>query len=233
MKHNDTYKPVIYLTIVLLLFYTSSLLVLIPIKLFNIDVNNCSDLVYNLITFFPNAVLSIILFFIYRKELIRDFKDFRKNIGEYTDKAFKYWIVGFVLMMAFNLLIIMFSPVKSATNEDAVRSIIDSTPFIAYIFTCLVAPFLEELIFRKSFRDCFHSKWLFVLVSGIVFGALHVVGNIESLYGLLYLAPYSSLGIAFALTYYETGNIFSSIFIHFFHNSLVVLLAGVGLGVLL
>lgn len=233
MRHNESYKPVIYLTIVLFLFYISSLFMLIPIKLFNIDIKTCSDIVYNLITFFPNIVLAIILFLMYRKELIKDFKDFKKNIGDYTDKAFKYWIVGFILMMIFNLLIIMFSPVKSATNEDAVRSIIVSTPFIAYIFTCLVAPFVEELIFRKSFRDALKSKWLFILVSGIVFGALHVVGNIESLYGLLYLAPYSALGIAFALTYYETGNIFSSIFIHFFHNSLVVLLAGLGLGVIL
>ena len=233
MKLDEKYKPVIYLALVLFLFYCSGIFVLIPIYLFRIDIKTCSDVVYNLVRFFPNAVLTAILFIMYRKDLINDFKNFKNNYGDYTDKAFKYWLIGFVLMIISNYLIIIFSPVKTATNEESVRSIIRSTPIIAFIFTCIIAPFLEELIFRKSFKDAIKSKWLFILTSGIVFGALHVVNNIESLYGLLYLAPYSFLGIAFALTYYETDNIFSSIFIHFFHNTLVVLLSGFGLGVIL
>lgn len=233
MKHDVNYKPVINLTFVLLLFYCSSLLVLIPIRLFNIDVNNCSNLVYNLVSFFPNTVVVTILLLMYRKDLVKDFQDFKKNFGEYTDKAFKYWIIGFILMALSNYIIILFSPVKTATNENAVRSIVYSTPFIAYIFTCLVAPFLEELIFRKAFKDAIKTKWLFILTSGIVFGALHVVGSFESLHDLWFLAPYSFLGIAFACVYYDTDNIFSSIFIHFFHNTLVVLLALFELGVIL
>jgi membrane protease YdiL (CAAX protease family) len=169
----------------------------------------------------------------YKKNLKKDLKYFLANFGENTDIAFKYWIIGFILMALSNYIIILFSPVKTATNENSVRSIINATPIIALIFSCLVAPFIEEIIFRKSFKDAIETKWLFILVSGIVFGALHVVGNIESLYGLLFLAPYSFLGLAFAMTYYKTNNIFSSIFIHFFHNTLVILLAIFGVGVII
>ena len=232
MKHSENYKTIIILLVVLLLFYCSSLFALIPIKLFNIDIKTCSTLTYNLIRFFPNTMLAIILFFIYKKVLFKELKDFVKNFGKYSDVGLKYWICGFLLMMISNYLIIAFSPVKTATNEESVRSVLFATPFIGFIFSCLVAPFIEELIFRKSFKDAIQTKWLFILVSGIVFGALHVVGSIESLYELLFLAPYSFLGIAFAITYYETDNIFSSIFIHFFHNTLVVLFVYFGTGVI-
>lgn len=99
--------------------------------------------------------------------------------------------------------------------------------------TSILAPFIEELIFRKAFKDAIKSKWLFVLTSGIVFGCLHVVGSISSLYEILYIIPYSSLGIAFALAYHETDNIFSSIFLHFLHNTIVMSLVIFGMGVIL
>ncbi len=67
-------------------------------------------------------------------------------------------------------------------------------------------------------------------MSGIVFGALHVLGAIETPYDFLYIIPYSMLGISLAKIYYETNNIFSTIFMHAFHNALVItiVLAGIG-----
>ena len=233
MKHNTAYKPVIYLTIVLLLFYCSSLLIFIPVKLFNINLKECSAITYSLVRFFPNTVLAILLFFMYKKTIKNDLKDFFKNFGEKTDTAFKYWIIGFCLMVISNYIILLFSPVKTANNEESVRAILKATPIITMFFSCIVAPFIEELIFRKAFKDAINTKWVFILVSGIVFGSLHVVGNIKSIYDLCFIAPYSFLGLAFAATYYDTNNIFSSIFIHFFHNTLVILLAIFGIGVII
>ena len=216
---NNNYKSVVNLALVLFLFYCSSLFRLIPIVLFNIDLNNCSDKLYNFLRIFPNMVLTILLFIIYWNDLKKDFKIFKKKFGEITDIAIKYWVIGFVCMLASNLLIQLLLPVSIASNEQEIRKFIDGTPFFAFLATCVFAPLLEEIIFRKSFKDPIKSKWLFVILSGVVFGAMHVLGSIESLYSLLYIIPYSSLGIAFALAYYKTDNIFSSIFAHFIHNT--------------
>ena len=89
--------------------------------------------------------------------------------------------------------------------------------------TCIYAPVCEELAFRKSIRDVINNKYLYVLASGLIFGLLHVIGFISTPLDLLYLIPYSSLGIVFALLYYRTNNIFSSITIHAMHNALSVL----------
>ena len=233
MEQDDKYKPIIYLTIVLLLFYSSSLFRLIPIYLFNIDLNTCSDLVFNSTRLFANAVTALILFFIYFKDLKIDLKKFKNNFKEIISSSIKYWIVGFIIMMITSMLIGIFSPINTSTNEEGVRSIIYSTPIIAFLMSSILAPFTEEIIFRKAFKDALKNKCLFIITSGVVFGALHVVGTIESLYGLLYIFPYTSLGIAFALAYYKTNNIFSSIFLHFMHNTLVMLLVNFGIGVIL
>ena len=222
--NTNNYKPIINLTIVLLIFYCSSLFALIPIYLFNIDIKTCSDATYNTLRIIPNVAQAILLIIIYRKTLKNDLKDFFKKFGDYSDTAIKYWILGFIAMVISNYIIIKLSPVKIASNEQGVREIISSIPLLSFISICFFAPIAEELIFRKSFKDCFSSKWVFVLISGLVFGALHVIGSISSLYDLLYIVPYSSLGIAFALIYYKTNNIYSSIFVHVLHNTILVLL---------
>lgn len=223
MKKLD-YKPVIYLTIVFLIFYCSALSILIPIYLFNIDIKNCSDVVYNTLRVIPNITEALLLIILYRKFLKKDFIDFKNNFGKYSDIAIKYWIVGFILMMASNIIISFLTPVEIASNEQGVREIISAVPLLSLFSICLMAPIAEELTFRKAFKDCFNNKWLFVLISGIVFGFLHVIGSFTSLYEFLYIIPYSTLGISFALTYYKTNNIFSSIFIHCMHNTMLVLL---------
>lgn len=222
MKNN--YKPVINLTIVLLIFYCSALFILIPIGLFNIDLKTCSDAVYNTLRVIPNIGQAILLILLYRKTLRNDFKDFRKNFGNYSDIALKYWILGFLGMMVSNFIINIYSPVEMAANEQGVREIISAVPLVSLFSICLMAPIAEELTFRKSFKDCFSGKWTFILISGIVFGFLHVIGSFGSLYELLYIIPYSALGIAFACAYHKTNNIFASIFIHCMHNTILVLL---------
>ena len=233
MESKETYKPLVYFFLVLILFYFSSLFQLIPIVLFNIDIKTCDDVTLNIVRLFPNLILAIILFFMYRKTLINDFKDFKNRFSEISDIAIKYWLLGFVLMIVSNSLIANLTPVKIAANEESIRGIISATPIISFILICLLAPFVEELIFRKSFKDVFKSKILFVILSGLVFGALHVIGSITSFYDFLYIFPYSILGIFFAIIYSETNNIYSTMFVHFLHNLLLLILNIVGFGVIL
>ena len=230
MEREENYKPIINLALVLLLFYCSGLFQLIPIYLFNIDIKNCSEFALNIVKIFPNLTLSIILFFIYRKDLLKDFKKFKKNFNNITDIAIKYWVLGFTLMILTNSLISALTPVSISENEQSVRSLISSTPIIAFFFICIFAPFIEEIIFRKSFKDALNNKWLFIIMSGIVFGLLHVITSLNSIYDLFYIIPYSLLGLFFALAYYETNNIFSTIFIHFLHNLLLLIINIIGIG---
>ena len=59
-------------------------------------------------------------------------------------------------------------------------------------------------------------------MSGLIFGGLHVVGNINHWYDLLYLIPYCTPGFIFAYIMSKTNNVFVSMGLHFLHNGMIM-----------
>lgn len=233
MDTKRKYKNIIILGIIFLLFYIYPLLQLLYAKMIGIDIIykneeiilNISDDLSLFLKLLADITFGAMLIIFYRKTIAKDFKEFIHKFGEISDIAIKYWVIGLAIMATSNILIAKFTSLEMATNQESVNNIITSSPILALIITTFCAPFIEELVFRKSFKDAVPSKWPFILTSGIVFGAIHVISTLStSLLGLLYLIPYCSLGICFGIIYYKTDNIFSTIFIHMIHNGALVLL---------
>ena len=109
-------------------------------------------------------------------------------------------------------------------NEIVVRNYINISPLLMIFDTCIYSPIAEELAFRKSIKDCFSNKWTYILVSGLLFGLLHIISHINSPLSLLYIIPYGALGITFAYIYYKTDNIYSTITVHAMHNILAIII---------
>ena len=218
-------KGLIIGIVAFLIFYFSAYFQLIPILLFNIDLNNITGAQNVMLSTFSNCVLLIILFLIFRKDLIEEWKRFRKNFLENIDIGIKYWLVGLGIMMISNIIITFVVNLGQAANEQAVQSMISSLPWLMLINAGLIAPCTEEIIFRKGFKKAFPNKWLFIILSAIVFGALHVVTSMTSPIELLYIIPYGALGAAFAYMYQKTDTIFTSITMHMFHNTALILLS--------
>ena len=206
------------------IFLLSGYLQIIPIIIFNIDTNNYTNKDLALVNAFTDVLLVIILVAIYFKDLKEQFNKFKKNYKNDLDTGLKYWIVGLVIMCVTNILISIITPLASSSNETAVQSLIQVTPFLMLITAGIIAPITEELTFREGFRKIFTNKWLYCFASGFVFGFLHVFGSNNPL-EYLYIVPYGSLGFFFALTRYETDNIYSSICMHAIHNTTLVLLS--------
>ena len=53
---------------------------------------------------------------------------------------------------------------------------------------------------------------------------MHIFGQATSILDYVYIVPYMSLGVAFALLYSKTDNIFSSISMHCLHNTFTIIL---------
>ena len=218
-------KKFIKLFVVFIIFFFGSIFQLIPIWLFDLDIHNLSSSQDVYLTLFSDSIILIIILFLYRKELKKQFIDFKKHLYEYLDTGFKYWLIGIIIMASSNLLITFLSPNSTATNEQQVQTLIGGAPFISLICIGVIAPIIEEFTFRKAFYDAFPKKWVFILISGLIFGSLHVVLSISSLWDLLYLIPYCSLGISFAFIMNKTENVFPSILVHCFHNTCLTLLS--------
>lgn len=168
-----------------------------------------------------------ILFIIYYKDIISEFNITKKSLKEHFKRYFKYYLIGLCLMMIFNGIIgVIFHAISD--NESNVRNILFSKPFLFMINISILAPLEEELVYRKSIRTIFDNRILYSIVSGLVFGFAHLSINFLSgtfvVSDLVYLLPYASLGVSFALMVYDSKSTFTSVMFHSIHNTFVGLL---------
>jgi membrane protease YdiL (CAAX protease family) len=157
------------------------------------------------------------------KKLEKNIKDIKINFQKYASKYLKIYIQALIIMMISNIIINSLSN-QIAGNEEAIRNTLNKAPIYIYFSTVIFAPFAEEMVFRNSINNIITNKKAFVIISGLTFGLLHVIGNINSIYDILYIIPYATPGIAFAYMLKETDNILVSMGIHFLHNSLLMTL---------
>lgn len=222
---KDKYKNILKsIGIILLLVLFSSIF----FAIFNININNISDKDYVIYLTLSNILLLLIFIYIYRKTLIHDIKDYFKNFKKYFKVSIVYWIIGVVIMILVNAIItnILHKPIS--TNDIKARNLINYSPILMAFNTIIYAPICEELTFRKSIKDTTKNKLLFLIISSLLFSFLHVLGYINYPIDYIYLIPYLSLGIAFALLYYKTNNIFTTIIMHSFHNLIAIILYLIG-----
>lgn len=222
--NNNKLKNVIKLCISLFLFFYRNIFIIPIVYILGINTKKMSTLTEMILTLIANIILCIVIVLMYRKELIKEWKKFKKNLSDNIDNSIKYWLIGLMAMMISNFIINFILNGGQATNEQGVQKMIESSPIIMLITAGIIGPINEELVFRKCFKNILNNKWSFILISGIVFGYLHVLGA-NNLIQFLYIIPYSSLGIAFATTYYKTNTVFSSIFVHMLHNTLLTLIS--------
>ncbi|MBQ3142602.1 MAG: CPBP family intramembrane metalloprotease [Bacilli bacterium] len=187
-----------------------------------------NDEIQNLIA---NLIYLIILIYIFRKEIFFSFKNIKGNFKKILNIGFKYWSLGIFIMIVSNLVINLFIFKGSiAENEEMARSIIIASPIYGFISSVIIAPFLEEIIFRVSLKRVFNNKYIYAVFSGIIFGLMHAISGSPTWLDLVYIIPYGALGFAFGLMYAETDNVFTSVIMHALHNlmsfSLVFILLG-------
>lgn len=217
-------KTLISLGLILLLLLWNYIFIA-ALTILGLHFNTVNDTFKIVINFISNLAFLSLLFIFYRKTIQKDFQNyFLNNFKDNFKTSLKYWGIGLLIMMISNYIIAIITSGQLAENEEAVRDLIQLAPLYMAFDLMIYAPITEELIFRKSIKDITSNKYIYVLLSGLIFGGLHVISSLETAIDLLYLIPYCSLGFAFALLYSKTDNIFSTITVHSLHNTLALLL---------
>lgn len=210
---------------VFIIFCCSRYFILIPIKLFNIDIYSINNEMKVYLSTFASFILFFIFLLIYRLELKKEFKTFKDNFIECMDIGVRWWLIGLFLMIFFNFIITHLLHGGGAGNEQQVQTLVKAVPWIMLFDAGFLAPVNEEIVFRKTLKDIFTNKWIFALASFLLFGGAHIIGNIHMFTDILYIFPYGVLGAVFALAYYESDTIFTTISMHMIHNIILVLMA--------
>lgn len=184
----------------------------------------------NTSTIFADILVLFIILIIFRKKIIPDFYEFKKNYKKYINDNSKYYVYGLIIMVVSNVII---SGIIGTMpdNEEINRIYLLNFPASSIFSMVICAPIIEELITRKYFKDAIKNEYIFILTSGLIFASLHLILSIsnESLLELLYIIPYAALGIALSKIYYNTNNIWSNILFHSLHNLIAILLIFIGM----
>jgi len=191
----------------------------ISLLISNLNLNN--HLYSTLIKVGGQLFIAFTMILIYYKDFIKDKDDFNKNGKSILNISIKYWVTGLLVMILTNAIINMVVG-NIADNEVINRSVLSKNYIYAIISMVLVAPICEEVIFRLAIGKFINNKYIFTVISGLLFGYSHIIGSQGLEY--LYIIPYASLGISFACLYKKTNNIFSTISMHILHNLVCVLL---------
>jgi CAAX protease family protein len=88
------------------------------------------------------------------------------------------------------------------------------------ILVTVMAPVCEEIFFRgfffRSLRN-WRGPWVAAVVTGLVFGGVHVFGSPVG-----YLLPLAAFGFGLCLLYWRTGSLLPCIALHALNNSLAL-----------
>ena len=168
------------------------------------------------------VILSLMVGVFY-KQLIHDFKIFKSYFKEYFVLILKTWGKALVLVAIAAIIINITTNKMKANNQIALQNSFNSNPVFIALLAMFYAPIAEELMFRGVFRKFIKNKKLFVIVSGVVFGLMHVIDDSKTLAEFSYVFVYSILGIYLAGIYAKTNNLCTNIFMHFMQNTLSVI----------
>ena len=152
------------------------------------------------------------------KELKRDFVAFKNNFKIYISNMLPRFGIIFIVYAISSLALVSFVG-NISTNQE----IISQWPiYISAFLAIIIAPLTEELMFRGFMKKFIKNDILFIILSSLIFGGLHIMQS-ENLSQILFIISDSILGFAFSLNYAKTKNIASNIFLHSAWNSIAII----------
>lgn len=228
MKENV--KNIIKLIISFILFFNLSLIIAYIFKLVGINYNDFNNTDYAYLNTFIELIMFVIILLLYKKYLKKDMVLFKLNKKDYIKKIIYYFTIFMVIkygVAIFSSLLayLLGTDLISSDNQNTIVTLAKTVPFMMLISTSLLAPFVEEGMFRLGIKKVISNKYLFILVSGLIFGFMHIFPTELPLYvALIESLNYVAMGLLLAYIYNETDNIYVPIAVHALNNLLSMLL---------
>ena len=181
------YKDLIKLLLSFIIFFFASYLLVIFIKYgLKIDISNIEYhglAIIQLILSFLSTVLYTLLYF----DVIKSsFNNLSKN-GKRLTHFISAVVIGFIALYVTqiianyleNILFFLAGIERDIVeNQRLVDELLGSAPIITIISACLLGPIEEELLFRGAIGQVLKNKKVFITVSGLIFGLVHVTDSI-------------------------------------------------------
>lgn len=168
------------------------------------------------------TMLGIIIYIIDSTE--KSFEQREERIGKKIQQEFKKIakeIIMFIPVLLVSVFIISFFMLGEPANQSSINESFKQSPILLSIEAIIIAPLLEEYIFRFLPYKFIKNKILYIIISAVVFAAMHVVNDPNPFY---YIWFYMIRPLYYGYRYKKTEDIWVTISLHSFNNFIAILL---------
>ena len=135
--------------------------------------------------------------------------------------------IGYVVRVVLTMFLALVVPLQQTDNQANIESLLNSTSIVLMlILTCVVAPIVEELVFREAIIGAFKDKmnsWILKGISIFFFVLMHSISNsggIDWNAALMYVPL--TIPLVGMYRYYD-DNVAASMLMHFVSNSVAMI----------
>ena len=180
-----------------------SYLIVFLVKYFKpniIGLSKLSALILNEVIFLSAFLVIIILFkdlFIRSISLLTEKKPRKfKNLFEKTMESFGiFFVIKLGVGLVVSLLLTLLGKDTMVENQALIESYVDVSKILLFVSAVLIGPLCEEFIFRGAIKEGIKNKWVFITVSGLIFGLMHVLDGYTLLLCILLIGLYLDIVI--------------------------------------
>lgn len=179
----------------------------------------------SLYQFIIYAVLLGLLLRFLKNDLVYDFNKFKAIKNQWLviiAVGYLYVLLGnyasnFVSSLLSNLLN---TPISESVNQMTIVRMLNSNGVIFIILSAvIIGPIVEELVFRKSIFGLIKNQNVALVVSSIIFGAIHLTAETSITTALINGVSYFTMGAIFGYIYLKNDkNIMAPIAVHILVN---------------
>ena len=197
---------------ILLYFFPGRFIIAQILSYANID-NNSFQLITSVII--PLIVLSI--YFIKNYDFVEQVKlFFNRNSLKFFISVSVIGVISFILLLSILGGITLGIGGGNPVNESNIQNFLKNPYSITVVFftVVIIAPFIEEFVFRESLAEVACNKWWAWPISTIFFAFAHISRSGDWINILVYVP----LGLVNGFFYYKLRNITFPILLHFGNN---------------
>lgn len=157
-------------------------------------------------------IKALLISYLLRDVLVDSLKSFlnKKNLG--------YIVMSVAIIFVFQLAFILITDRLSLSGHKT-SSLLVQQSLVSILIVGLLAPLVEELVFRYAMIDMMKNFGVYmkVIVSSLVFALAHINNP-------TFLLVYFIMGLVFSMSYIKSKNIYVPIFIHVIFNTSIQVL---------
>lgn len=165
-----------------------------------------------------NFFLLFLIMLMYSDSLKKQLKKYKKDFKKLFCRGGKIFLIGFLIYTIFFAVVNSIFPEAISDNTQSILHIFDNTPVLLFFSAVFYYPIVEELVFKKTFKDFLDTKWSFVLVTAVINGAFEVMLSYSSMINLVYVIPTVVFYGTLSYMYYETDNVWVPITYRMLYN---------------